>query len=453
MMTQNNGSGLVEIGIQRLLAKYPLFGGLVATWTVIEDAGISTMAIGLGSSGFNLYYNSDFVRKLKIDQLVGVLHHEARHVVYGHVFLDPTLYLDKNALTIAEEVTVNERLPEPLPGNPIRLSQYPTLKPNQDTETRYHRLAKKKKHHSQTADKGGAGKPLNNPKGTGNVAIPGVDATPTSDRSGLLSNSKTAGSGTAATSASVISRPQHNTPTTLDDHSRWREVREQESFAKAILDGSIRDIIEKNPNLSPLERKAVDVAIRQQGDVPDNFVSVIQQVPGRAKLNWRVLLRRYTGQELSRTQTLGKPPRRFPQMVGILPANAHTAEKPKIMAVVDTSLSMSDAMLADIVKELHFLARDYYVWIVECDAAVQRVYRLNTRIKLVQGRGGTDFRPPLKPRFIRQHRPDLVMFFTDGRGPAPARPPQVPVVWVLTPGWESPVPWGRVIKMPESPKK
>ena len=498
-MSQNSGAGIVEIGIQRLLAKYPLFGGLVATWTVIEDATIPTMAIGLGGSGFNLYYNSHFVRRLPIDLLVGVLHHEARHVIYGHVFMDPAAFPDEEALVIAQEVTVNEKLPEPLPKGVIRLKDYPQLKPNTDTETRYRRLAKKT-HSSKPDITGAAGQQPNDSKknengatrsagapsgsqvpppacanpstsnnqagspskqsGTGNGGAGSAQSS--SNGNGGGNSSSAAGTGSASTPSGTNSSTGGQngslskgtkTPVPIDDHSRWREVREQESFAKAILDSTIRDIIEKNPNLSPPERMVVEKSIRQRGVDPGNYFSEIQQVKGRSTLNWRALLQRYTGQELSPAPMLSWPPRRHPHLVGIMPGNARAAERPKILAVVDTSQSMSDSIIAEIVKELRYLARDHSIWVVECDAAVQRAYRYSARIKLVQGRGGTDFRPPLKPKFLRRYRPDLVIFFTDGEGPAPKNAPQVPVIWVLTPEGEAPVKWGRVIKMEKTSAK
>jgi predicted metal-dependent peptidase len=116
------------------------------------------------------------------------------------------------------------------------------------------------------------------------------------------------------------------------------------------------------------------------------------------------------------------------------------------MAVVDTSASMTDALLERVDAELARLARRSSVPVVECDAAVQRIYPYR-RLGSFRGRGGTDFRPPLEPGFLRRHRPDLVVFFTDGYGPAPAVPPRIPVLWCLIAGGRAPAPWGRVIEM------
>jgi predicted metal-dependent peptidase len=116
------------------------------------------------------------------------------------------------------------------------------------------------------------------------------------------------------------------------------------------------------------------------------------------------------------------------------------------MAVIDTSGSISTELLSAVEGELGRLARSYQVVVVECDAAVRRVYPYRP-LEAVVGRGGTDLRPPLERTFLREHRPDLVLYFTDGFGPAPGRPPAIPVVWCVLPGGVRPARWGRQIRL------
>jgi predicted metal-dependent peptidase len=144
--------------------------------------------------------------------------------------------------------------------------------------------------------------------------------------------------------------------------------------------------------------------------------------------------------------TFTRPARRFPDLVGVVPGRQRRADRPKVLAVIDSSASITAALLAQVNAELARLARHFAVTVVECDAAVQRAYRYRP-VTAVCGRGGTDLRPPLERDFLRRHRPDLVVYFTDGCGPAPRRPPGPPVVWCLTPNGRPPAPWGRVIRM------
>jgi predicted metal-dependent peptidase len=94
---------------------------------------------------------------------------------------------------------------------------------------------------------------------------------------------------------------------------------------------------------------------------------------------------------------------------------------------------MSSALLAQIASELDRLAVYHRVTVVECDAAVHAITPYRGHLPHVHGRGGTDLRPPFAPSVLRQVRPDVVVYFTDGWGPAPATPPPVSVVWCLTP--------------------
>ena len=65
----------------------------------------------------------------------------------------------------------------------------------------------------------------------------------------------------------------------------------------------------------------------------------------------------------------------------------------------------------------------------------------------VTGGGGTDFRPVFS--YIEEHSeldPNLLIFFTDGYGDYPERPPPYPVMWLLTSDGRCDVEWGQQVK-------
>jgi predicted metal-dependent peptidase len=117
------------------------------------------------------------------------------------------------------------------------------------------------------------------------------------------------------------------------------------------------------------------------------------------------------------------------------------------MVVIDTSGSITDALLAQIAKELAVIGSSRVVVVVECDAAVRRVYPFKGELRDVCGRGGTDFRPPFDRTLLAKLRPDVVVYFTDGEGLAPLKPPRVPVLWCLTAGANPPAAWGHRVWM------
>jgi predicted metal-dependent peptidase len=103
---------------------------------------------------------------------------------------------------------------------------------------------------------------------------------------------------------------------------------------------------------------------------------------------------------------------------------------------------MTEAELAEVARQLRPMSELARIIVVECDAAIARVYPFNGTIDRVKGRGGTDLRPVFEPRFLRQHGADGVVYFTDGQGPFPDRPPSIPVLFMLTKPGDFACPWG-----------
>jgi predicted metal-dependent peptidase len=102
---------------------------------------------------------------------------------------------------------------------------------------------------------------------------------------------------------------------------------------------------------------------------------------------------------------------------------------PRVAVVIDTSGSMSDPMLAQVLGEVSGLlaslgvARDR-LHVVCCDAQAfeaQRVF--DAREVRLLGGGGTDMGAGLAATAELRPRPDLVVVLTDGHTPWPARPP------------------------------
>jgi predicted metal-dependent peptidase len=140
-----------------------------------------------------------------------------------------------------------------------------------------------------------------------------------------------------------------------------------------------------------------------------------------------------------------RPPRRFPDLVGVLPGSRRVPTKLKILAAIDTSGSMTATTLDEIAAELRVMSRSYDVSVVEFDAAIQRRYRLGPShppsangdpLTTMQGRGGTDFRPVFEQPTLAWAADGCelsgVVVFTDGHGDAPRHPPRERVIWILT---------------------
>jgi predicted metal-dependent peptidase len=393
--------GKIRGALSRLGADYPFHARVLEQFKLVARPEVKTLAVTVADDDVLLLHHPGFVLEVSAAELGGALLHALHHVVLGHVLADPADYPDAWARTLAEELTANEFVHEPLPAGAITLDGFPQLPPRESTARRYERLRRVRRR-----------RPVEGPAG------------------------HRAGRGRT-------SEPSHLH--TLDHHGSWAQARQDPARAQAAIRGIVQ--------LAALEvgRDNIPPDLR---DDPGHFG--IGSEPGkgvhgihggaRGCVNWRLVLHRYVGRILETRPTFTRPPRRFPNLLGILPAWRRQPARPKIMAVIDTSASISALLLQEISAELAALGRDFSVRVVECDSAIQRVYDY-CPLEAVCGRGGTDFRPPLESAFLRRHRPDLVVYFTDGAGPAPAAPPRCPVLWCLLPGGQRPAQWGRVVHL------
>jgi predicted metal-dependent peptidase len=110
----------------------------------------------------------------------------------------------------------------------------------------------------------------------------------------------------------------------------------------------------------------------------------------------------------------------------------------KIVVAIDTSGSMSDSMIGQVMNELfEILARRKHdITVIECDAEVRRVYKAKSPAdvkKKVAGRGGTMFSPVIDYVNKDKHfRDALLIYFTDGYGEREIpRPKTYRNLWVI----------------------
>jgi predicted metal-dependent peptidase len=162
-------------------------------------------------------------------------------------------------------------------------------------------------------------------------------------------------------------------------------------------------------------------------------------------LDWRAALAMFAARARAPTHTWSRPSRRFPSRVFEVPGRSWSlrpSDQPRLLVAIDTSLSMTRRELEEIARHLVVLGERAHVTIAECDAAVARVYPFDGKLETVLGRGGTDLRPVFAPAFLGAHDVDGVVYFTDGEGPTPREPPEVPTLWVLTKPLGFACPWG-----------
>jgi predicted metal-dependent peptidase len=370
MTRQAQAKAKLNRALLRMASTYSMYAYLLSLRAFQADPQVPTVAVMHCKNQLRYRYNPEFILSISDDELCGVIHHEINHIEFDHVYANPEDMPDRRARTIAEEVTVNEYVPEPLPGRPLTLDQFPELPPGEDTLTRYKRLQGK------------------------------------------------------------------------TDQYRWvDDLQIVDAWRGRYQDGDGMD--DSRGHLSRLRerlRRNLDPAY-----LAEQQLALTSDAPPSKPIHWIQLLRR-VGIEFGPRPVFHRPSRRFPQLVGIVPGTT-VRGRPRVMAAVDTSGSMSSESLERIGQELSRLAHYSEVTVVECDDVIRATYKLGGPLRGVRGRGSTDLRPPLACQCIDQVRPDVVVYFTDGDGTAPEQRPPVPVIWALLPGGKQPASWGETIQL------
>jgi predicted metal-dependent peptidase len=211
------------------------------------------------------------------------------------------------------------------------------------------------------------------------------------------------------------------------------------------------------------ERKRLRVSITKsmesklRGVAPGLFDSEIKQARG-GNVPWRALVARFfTG--LRQDDYRMFPPNKKHLWRGIYLPSIGTPGPSHIAVAVDTSGSMSDEVLGEILGEIDKLrsVTNCRLTLIQCDAQVQKVEDFEatdeTQFERYQfyGRGGTAFEPVFN--WIAEKAAnsffqlDALIYLTDGFGSFPKKPPSYPLLWIMTEHSQPSVPFGEVIRL------
>jgi predicted metal-dependent peptidase len=452
--TDARAAGAMKLATMRLAWTYPFHAGLVACGRVEADEAVESSGVTIRDAGIRFLYAPAFVVRHSLDQLVGLLHHLVNHLLFEHLFADPRRYPDHDCLLIAQEVTANEFVKEPLPGEPLTLARFPDLPPHEDTDARYRRLTRRggDRRLSGCATGPGRANRAQGPSETGRESTWSGRKSAQKDRKSSRMPPKTTQSGTksvpfgpgpGAPGGGMVRQPQ-----SLDDHSIWAEARAAGPLGPAIVRTAVRRAAAA---LSSEQWEAIAPQLRAQiartgwGEGAGGTIEELLSADRTGAVDWRRQLRQFVSRAVERTPVYNRPNRRFPALVGVIPGRFRRPARARVLAVVDTSGSISTKDLAAIDAELWHMSRYHEIEIVECDAMIQAQYPYRGRLEEVRGRGGTDLRVPFRRMILNRVRPDVVVVFSDGRGPAPNRSPGLPVIWCLVAGGSPPAHWGKVV--------
>jgi predicted metal-dependent peptidase len=375
------------------LGKYPYYAAVLGRMEPVEDASVPVMAVSARGRRLFLHVNVDFFTRppQNVQYLRGVLLHEVHHVVLGHLSLEKFRRVPHPELMeLAMEVSANEFIREPLPGDPPLWTDFAALglAAGQSTRERYELLVK------------------------------------------------------ALEQGRIITLPAWFDCHRPDGVGGVYGQRLPEPGAAGRLRQLLADVIGEVADKAARENTAKPgglLAGRDPGRLLEELHGV--EAPPQCPMDWKTALGMFVAQVRTPVRTYRRPNRRYPTPLGLVPGRMYypTPDDPRSMLVaIDTSGSMTSGELNEIARQLRALSRQVRFVVAECDAVIQRVYEFDGKLTDVAGRGGTDLRPVFEPEFIREHRPAGVIYFTDGESPWPADDPGIKTLWVLT----KPLPFG-----------
>lgn len=129
------------------------------------------------------------------------------------------------------------------------------------------------------------------------------------------------------------------------------------------------------------------------------------------------------------------------------------APVPRVVCAVDTSGSMGKRELTAGLAEINgvFRALGAPIQFIACDAAVHANRKVRSWQEVaaeLKGGGGTDFCPVFDA--LEGQLYDVLVFVTDGYGPAPDKAPDgIKVIWLVVGGSKAPADWGEEILLDE----
>lgn len=177
----------------------------------------------------------------------------------------------------------------------------------------------------------------------------------------------------------------------------------------------------RNASKELINRSYNNLSTEDRGKTPACYQQQIEKINMPPEISWQQELRSMIGTvPVPYRATKTRLNRRLPfrtDLSGRVPKKLV-----RIVLAIDTSGSVSDMAISKFLNELENILRVYKteITVIECDAAIQRVYEVRkpTDIKYdAQGRGGTCFTPAINfinddPKF----RSALMIYCTDGYG-------------------------------------
>ena len=394
-------------------------GFIICKMQMIWEDSVGTMGVTIRECNVLCYYNSAWVLRHNIEELMGVLEHEALHILDHHMARMATRQpqIWNSACDMAINCII--KLPLPRPGCFVPLDKDDWL--NKSSEYIFEEI--REEYEKQGRDPGDdEGNGEDEGEGEG-----GSGNGPESDGKGKGGKGKD-GKGKPK-KRGLFGRP-------FDNHDVWKQA-DHAGLATVVVKQMVQEAL-----------------ARTKGQYPGQYATLVEKIM-KTKCDWRSLLRYYISAKVRafRKTTYKRRNRKMMAISDFVFPGHVRREGIEVIVVCDTSGSMMSKKdmeqffgeLEGIIKQTNAVTR-----LIQIDAKVHsdEMYKKGDwrKVKLVGG-GGTDFRPVFKHIADKKYNPCVVVFYTDGAGdyPTGAEIPKYTVLWAMVTDYKAP--FGKTVKL------
>lgn len=396
----------------RILCNHGFYGLLLMHMVYSIDEKLETAC----TDGIRITFGTDFLDSLSDSELDFVMMHEILHVVLQHCLRGGDC--EHETFNIACDIIVNSNI---LLENNMKISSI-TLKNYGES---MHIAPDGKEGYEYTAEQV-------------------YDMLPKQGKEKLQSKGSGVAKGRARQQAT---NENHKPEWRWDDHSRWGMYEEEDV---------LRDVWVKR-----FEDAAQAIEIRDPSNSRGLLPRFAQRILGelrKPQTDWRTILNDFIQEEVV-DYSFSPPDRRFYDCPFFLPDfNGKEDMVEDILFMIDTSASMSDAMITAAYSEIKGVVDQLdgklKGWLGFFDAAIIKPEPFSDedefRIIRPAGGGGTDFQIIFE--YVHKHMQDKlpasIIIMTDGYAPFPQEKLAmgVPVLWLINNNEVDP-PWGKAVRI------
>jgi len=313
---------------EKFKSTYLFYAHTISQCVFHVDNDVPTLGIRFTNNKYHLHINPDYFDSLPVNKAMGVLKHEALHILYKHTVRTPEVDYNHKAWNYATDISINQHIvSNDLPEGGLTYSMYNF--PDDLAAEQYYFLLKEKHEEEQEEQE-------DSESGEGESQSGSGDQDNDSDEQDNEQQGQGSGTFKDGTPDPFQGDEDGNG---FDEHD-WDSAKEVD---EELLNDVTSSMIEKSISKS-------------KGYTPSQLEQFLKLFSNKAVVNWKQVLRKYTGNKRANTrQTIKKRNRRFP---GRPEVKGKTKDYTYEVAVLaDVSGSVSDEELYKGLSEVQEICR------------------------------------------------------------------------------------------------